>query len=354
MNQKSHTEHIRYCYHLLFLYLVKQAANHILLVFTIESTKGYTLEHKFSWMRKNMHSDPHSDPKAWEEYFKSIVRLHYKTENYCDLPDTHGGDFGIECYTSDGHVFQCYLPEESSDIDKLVKAQQRKISTDIRKFTHDNVDELKKLFGSIRISRWFLATPYNKSAKLAQYCTKKTLEVRELDIPYINDDFQILVKTEQDYPQEAFILRKDNFQLSLDFNAVTEEKAKLFIDENISFLEKLNLKIPKINTNTDQHVTYKGFLVQKYLDYQNLLDILKKNWVDIYQIVYKCIKNREENLIGLFMLSPDYQPVKLIKDEIESLKKEISEEIPTFKQNDLNKITWGVISDWLIRCPLDF
>lgn len=323
-------------------------------VFTIERTKGYTRGYSFSVMRENMYSDPDSDPKAWEEYFKSIVRMHYKPENYCDLPDTHGGDFGIECFTLSGHVFQCYRPDESSDVSKLLRAQQRKISTDIKKFTKDNVDDFKKLFGDLKISRWILATPHNKSSKLTQYCTVKTLKVRKLGVSYIDDDFQILIKTEQDYPQEAFILRKNKFQLNLDFNAVSDENAKKFIDGNIDFLEKLNLKIPKINDNEQQHEVYKKFLVQKYLDYKNLLDSLEQDWVEIYQIVYKCIKVREDNLVGLFMLSSDAQPSQIIKDEIENLKNEISEEIPTFKQSDLNKITWGVISDWLIRCPLSF
>ncbi|WP_449557496.1 hypothetical protein [Huaxiibacter chinensis] len=341
-------------YDLKYLLLIKCDGHHIILIFTLERTKSYTLEHSFSWMRKNMLLDPHNDPKAWEEYFKNIVKLHYKTENYCDIPDTHGGDFGIECYTLNGHVFQCYRPEQYSDVDKLYTAQKNKISKDIKKFTEDNVDDFKKLFGVLKISRWILATPYNKSAKLAQFCTKKTLEVRGMNIPYIDDDFQILVKTEHDYIQEASILRRDKFQLSFDFDSITDEKAKDFIDGNLAFLEKLNLKIPKINANSGQHDHYKSYMVQKYLEYQNLLDVLKRDWVDIYQVVYKSIKGREENLVGMFMISPDAIPSKIIKDEIQGLKDEISEEIPSFKQSDLDKITWGVISDWLIRCPLDF
>ena len=96
-----------------------------------------------------MYNDPYSDPKAWESYFKNIVWLHYKPANCCD-------------------VFQCYLPEQSSDIDKLYKAQQKKIYTDIKKFSQDNIKELEELFGTLKISRWILATPYNKSAKLSQ------------------------------------------------------------------------------------------------------------------------------------------------------------------------------------------
>lgn len=302
-----------------------------------------------------MNTDPYSDPKMWESYFKSIIRLHYKPSNCCDLPDSHGGDFGIECYTLTGHAFQCYLPEESSDINKLYKAQRRKISADILKFTTKNLKQLSMLFGTVKISRWILATPFNKSAKLSQYCTSKSLRVREMGLPYVADDFQIIVQTDKDYVHESFILRKENYQLSLDFDETTLDGAMIFINENVAFLEKLNLKLPKIHDSGNKQDIYRNFLIQKFLDYQNLIDTLKKNWVDIYEIIYKCIQQRETNLVGMFMLAPsDAQPSHIMTEQIKTLKSCIEEEVPTLKQSDLEKITWGVISDWLIRCPLDF
>ncbi|MWU82958.1 hypothetical protein GP940_32170, partial [Escherichia coli] len=165
-----------------------------------------------------MFTDPNSDPKVWEQYFKSIIRLHYKPANCCDLPDSQNGDFGIECYTLSRHVFQCYLPEQSSDIEKLVKAQRKKINNDISKFTTKYKADLELLFGDTKISRWILATPYSKSAKLTQYCTQKSLRVRELKLPYVADDFQILVQTDSDYVTERALLRRTNYQLNLDLS----------------------------------------------------------------------------------------------------------------------------------------
>ncbi|MBC8952289.1 hypothetical protein [Xenorhabdus sp. PB62.4] len=302
-----------------------------------------------------MFTDPNSDPKVWEQYFKSIIRLHYKPANCCDMPDSQNGDFGIECYTLSGHVFQCYLPEQSSDVEKLVKAQRRKISTDILKFTKKYKSDLELLFGDIKISRWILATPYSKSSKLTQYCTQKSLRVRALNLPYVADDFQILVQTDNDYITERLLLRRGNFQLNLDIDDTTIENVVSFIEENIGFLEKLNLKLPKINSSESVQDSYRHFLIQKYLDYQNLLDELKRNWVDIYQIVYKCIQQRETNLVGLSMLSlSNAQPGEKMLKQMEVLKENIEKEIPTLKESDLEKINWGVISDWLIRCPLDF
>lgn len=302
-----------------------------------------------------MFTDPNSDPKVWEQYFKSIIRLHYKPANCCDLPDSQNGDFGIECYTLSGHVFQCYLPEQSSDVEKLVKAQRKKINTDILKFTTKYKADLELLFGETKISRWILATPYSKSAKLTQYCTQKSLRVRELKLPYVADDFQILVQTDSDYITERAVLRRTNYQLNLDLSNSTVDHAVSFINEHVDFLDKLNLKLPKIDPSASVQETYRHFLIQKYLDYQNLIDELKQNWVDIYEIVYKCIQQRETNLVGLSMLtSSSAQPADKMLKQMEVLKENIEKEIPTLKESDLEKINWGVISDWLIRCPLDF
>lgn len=299
-------------------------------------------------------NDPTSSPKEWENYFKDIVRLHYKPANYCDVPDKHIGDFGIECFTLDGHVFQCYLPEQISDTKKLVEAQKGKIRDDIRKFTKDYVSQLKKLFGDLKISRWILATSCYESAELAQYCTQKSLKVRDFDLPYVADDFEILIHTEKEYPQEVMALRRDNYQLTLKFDSVSIDKASEWVGENSTFLEKLDLKVPKITDDASKGESTRSFLIQRYLEYENLLDNLRQDWGEIYQIIYTCISNREANLAGRFLVAEEPLPTSVIKEEIEKLRSDVSNEINTIKGTDLEKITWGVIADWLIRCPLDF
>ncbi|MBE0359399.1 MULTISPECIES: hypothetical protein [Pseudoalteromonas] len=299
--------------------------------------------------------DPKNSPKDWENYFKDIVRLHYLPANYRDVPDKHIGDFGIECFSLSGHVFQCYLPEQTSDVKKLVEAQRKKINADIKKFTHTNVDELKKLFGQRVMDRWILATSANDSAALAQFCAQKSIEVRELGLSYVSDDFEILVHTEYDYPNEVSHLRKEAYQIAFDFNSASVGDAASWISDNIDFLAKLDLKLPKIEENQDRMLHIKGYIIQKYLDYQNLMDQLKLEWSDIYGSVSNCIQDREDSLIERFIIeTDDILPGQVIKDEMLKLHNNIIEEVKSFKGADLEKIKWGVIADWLIRCPLDF
>ena len=143
--------------------------------------------------------------------------------------------------------------------------------------------------------------------------------------------------------------------MNIDFNSASTESAVKWIDKNVDFLAKLDMKIPKIESNKDRVQQIRTYIIQKYLDYQNLMDILRTEWSDIHSIVFNAIQYRENSLINRFILgSGDVLPGSVIQDEMRKLNDHITEEIKTFKGTDLDPIKWGVISDWLIRCPLDF
>ncbi|QCF26495.1 hypothetical protein [Hydrocarboniclastica marina] len=300
-----------------------------------------------------MLNDPKNDPKSWEAYFKDILRRFYGPSNMKDIPDSYGGDFGIECYSFSGHVFQCYLPEQISDKEKLTKLQKDKIRKDIQKFTVKNVKKFAQLFEGMQISRWILATPEYYDSDMAMYCSEKSGKVRKLGLSYVSPDFQILLQTESDYRTEVRALQRDSYQLLLNFSHVEEDMAADWISQNLSFLKKIDLKLPKI-VDPDKIDQMKSFLVQKYLGYQNLLDHLRVEWPDIHVTINALINNRRSYLEARFLTDCSKQPGAVIQAEIQQLKDDISSEIPTLKKTDLELIKYGVIADWLIRCPLDF
>ena len=51
-------------------------------------------------------------PKEWENFCEVMLRQHYGAKNFYPVPDQDGGDLGIEFYTADGTIFQCYYPEK--------------------------------------------------------------------------------------------------------------------------------------------------------------------------------------------------------------------------------------------------
>ena len=164
---------------------------------------------------------------------------------------------------------------------------------------------------------------------------------------------QILLQTESDYKSEVKALRQYIYQLSLDFSHVDGDEADDWISQNLTFLEKMDLKLPKVvaEGKTGQS---KSFLVQKYLGFQNLLDYLKAEWPDIHVKINALINNRRSYLESRFLTDGSKQPENIIQNELQKLQNDISSEIPSLRKPDLELITWGVIADWLIRCPLDF
>lgn len=300
-----------------------------------------------------MIKDKDTDPKAFERYFKDIVKLHYSPANYRDVPDNQGGDFGIECYTLAGHAFQCYLPEQTSDIKKLVAAQKDKINKDLKKF-REKTKELEKLFGATKICRWILATSAHKSADVTAFCAQKSLEIRGLSLNYVASDFEVLIHTDADYRLEAEALNKQSYQLNIDFEKNTTQKVESWIDENLTFLNNLDRKLPKIIGDEAQQQRTKSNLVHKYLDYQNLLARLLQDWADIYEIVITAVQNRQEYLEARFLTSPELLPNEVIKAELQKLDDDLTREVATLKRTDIELIKFGVVADWLIRCPLDF
>ncbi len=115
----------------------------------------------------------------------------------------------------------------------------------------------------------------------------------------------------------------------------------------------MDLKLPKV-TSPEKIVEIKSFLVQKFLGFQNLLDHLRAEWPDIHVKINVLINDRRSYLEARFLTDSAKQPQEVIKSELAKLEADISKEIPTLKNSDLQLIIHGVIADWLIRCPLDF
>ncbi|HEQ0063293.1 TPA: hypothetical protein VDW55_001513 [Pseudomonas aeruginosa] len=302
---------------------------------------------------QGMHKNKDTDPKVFENYFKDIIKLHYSPSNYRDVPDGQGGDYGIECYTLSGHVFQCYLPEQTSDLAKLVAAQRKKINTDIKKLS-DNCTALEKLFGQIKICRWILATSAHRSAAITTFCAQKSLEVRAANLNFIADDFEILVHTELDYKIEAAALLSNSYHLNIDFEKSTPESVEGWLDNNLNFLSNLDRKLPKVIGDEEKRQQTRNYLIHKFLDYENLLSRLLQDWGDIYQIVTAAVQNRQSYLESRFLVSPNLLPDEVIREELQKLEDDLIREVKTLKRTDIELIKWGVVSDWLIRCPLDF
>jgi len=79
---------------------------------------------------------------SWEDFCQQCFKIKYEKDGYQEMPATFKGDLGIEGYTRNGILFQCYCPDMEYDPAKLYEAQRDKVTKDLGKILI-NEKELK-------------------------------------------------------------------------------------------------------------------------------------------------------------------------------------------------------------------
>ena len=115
--------------------------------------------------------------RDWQEYCMKLLRARYSDHTLQEIPDAHSGDLGLEAFTHDGVVFQCYAVQEPLTTKLRYERQRDKLTEDLNKLKR-NKDALVDLFGSVKIQRYVLMVPRTNSRSLVAHAQTKAAEVR--------------------------------------------------------------------------------------------------------------------------------------------------------------------------------
>ena len=141
------------------------------------------------------------------EHVNLLLKRHYGPGQYVEVPDTDGGDCGLEGYSRDGCLYQCFAAEEPCPNDVLYK-RQRKIARDLGKFAA-NGHKLELILGDVRIRRWILMVPHFESRHLIEYAVERTNEIRGMNLPYATVDFNVHVEASTFAVEERELVTRD-------------------------------------------------------------------------------------------------------------------------------------------------
>ena len=292
--------------------------------------------------------------EEWETYIQLLLKRYYKVGNYQEVPAKHKGDFGIEGYSSCGSVFQCYATE-AHETKQRYEAQRIKINTDIGKFIK-NKDEFIKLFGNTVINRWILLVPVFDSAWLTQHASKKTKEVLELNLPYVSTDFKIIIDTDDCFAKERNELANAGvIDIDVPDSGISSENREEWLNLNDGLVKNLDIKVQKILSlaPNEKIESFKRLIIDQYLVGQNLLNHLSNNYPDLYVSLsnYKLTYENELYMTSLINDSPSNQFFSRTHKDYEQNIKNVT---PYLSSTITKKLSLEAISDWLMRCPLDF
>lgn len=299
-----------------------------------------------------------NDPKSWERYFKTLLRYRYGQENVFDIPDQNEGDWGVECYTTCGKVFQCYYPDGKHSVTKLYENQRDKINRDLNKLTIANSKVWQEIFDNqgIKIKFWILATPVFSNKLLAKYIAQKGKEIREKKLPFIDHEFRVSVQTHDDYPIEQQALSSCFTQLKINVEEISDEELAEWINENVGFLTDLFPKLKKLaDDDVDEINRQKIAISNSYLIYQNMLDVLARDYPQVHLSVLDCVSARKNNLKRrIALIGKTKAPATLLEEQLMQLEKDLEQVVPNVFGGTRSDMCDGIIASWLIECPLRF
>lgn len=290
----------------------------------------------------------------WEDWANRLLSCHFGPTNYQRVPAKDRGDAGIEGFClSQREAFQCYGCEEPVSVEERYKKQRVKMTADIAKFIN-NKSTLKLLFGTLKMKRWVLFVPCFDSKEIVSHAAKKTQEVVNAGLPYVDDDFRVLVCQEADFAVARDQLINATPQgLKFKTSPVSAETVTAWTESNDGLLGVLTRKLEKLPTlhTQAQRDAFVIKVLQWYLSGQELLDRLR-DYPQVYEKVIETKSHREEFLsIGALQGSAANVVFReTLKDFEETLKRE-AKELHAFCAEQLAA---EAVADWLIRCPLQF
>jgi len=301
-----------------------------------------------------MDISPRYTGSEWQIWADQLLQRHYGPGGYQKVPDKDQGDAGIEGFTIDkGHAYQAYGPEEPLTTTERYKKHSAKITRDINKFIN-NRSILKDIFGHVVITKWILLVPFYDSKKIVTHASKKTQEVLAANLPYVSKDFRVVIEDENAFSVERNILLSNSFGQIAVRPKEAEEQLGSWSKDNNNLVMKIDDKASRLPTliSDDAQLNFRNQIIKRYLEGQNLLEEIRK-YPTTYETITR-IKSEKERHLEMEMLLSTKGNNRLLIDTLDTIKKAIELESSNIVSSTIEGIAWECISDWIIRCPLDF
>jgi hypothetical protein len=290
----------------------------------------------------------------FQQYCMALLTKRYAKADphaFQTVPDKDQGDLGMEAFSHDGAAYQCYAALEPLSVGQLYEKQRDKLSTDLAKLLNKK-DDVAGLLGSGHIRKYVFLVPRFDSKRLVFHANKKVTDVLSWNLPFIHPEFRIVIETLDNYQTESRDINELPLPL-VSMEPVGVEESQVWTDGNKTLLETA---IDKLSAVTDSPAAADAIfasLLKQYLEGENALQRLRVVAPDSYQNVLNARSDKESLLVIEHPPSTLSSPV-LLPTIVDELSANFARENPNFSKSLSDKLAWASVSDWLMRCPLDF
>jgi len=287
----------------------------------------------------------------WEDFCEIMIRQHYGEDCFWKVPDEDGGDLGIEFFTANGTIFQCYFPDMNVDMKKYKSKIQGKIRDDVKKLkTYES--EISKLLDTVVIKQWVLLTPESRSKDLLIYCNKKKKEVIAENISYIdNSKFKVKIETADTYPKaKIYALGVHSKAIDIPLMEVTSVDKSVWEMGNSKFSGNINRKTS--NLMGEDSEVFKDEVVTKYIQIEKFLDQLRTDHPDLHDLIGDSARAQLENIKQDSFFESKLGK-EFVKKIVDGNREAFDKHAKYMSDTNLQSLSFGYMSKWFAECFMD-
>lgn len=301
-------------------------------------------------------------PELWEDLCDSCYSIRYP-EKWHKMPSAYLGDCGIEGFTNDGIVYQCYCPEQPYSNQELYEHQRDKLTTDVQKIVSDtNIARLQSVLGSVKIKEWHLVVPEYKDIRILQHANKKKQEILNIvhsdpaKYSHIDASFTISVMQDKNFIEEmSKTIRSRNNKLSLRIKDVGDEE----VDYSSCAVEKVDnirrkfqaiqpaMSLELLNKMVSTYIKY-------YLQGVEVLNDLKLNLPSAYAELHNLLNSYKDDVEIETALNADSSLNKELFTKITNGFMDELNKLEIFDMATVRKLKNEIIAGWLADCSMEF
>lgn len=307
--------------------------------------------------------DSNLDGNAWENICVKCYRYRYEDQHYTPIPAVSGGDAGIEGFTKTGIVHQCYFPERQYSDHELYEAQRDKLSADIKKLLN-NGDRLVAL-GVPVIHEWHFNIPEYRDSKILIHAATKQKEVLSAkeDNPdkysYIADDFQIVIKTAENFSAEIsrIIRTSADYNLNLAVEHTSNPNWKECDSQKVANIRRKIKAIMHVSDDDNPNVErVVGLYIDYYICGLENMNRLKMNFPDIHAELFKLVQiYKGEVTLKTSMNTNSSMNQSLFNELLDEFEKKLEKDFSnSFNQASIVEIKQDMVASWLADCSMEF
>jgi hypothetical protein len=293
------------------------------------------------------------NPDDWESFSLSLLQNRHGPLNIQKIPAAHKGDYGIDYYCpKEAVAYQCYSVEEPIDIATRAERQKRKITTDLGKVLSNHL-EIGKLFLGVPIKHWILLAPLHDSKELNLHCAKKTGDLRIAKCVALDALFEVAIHDPNSFPTDAVTAGMSSLStVKLAITSPSQAELDTWAAGSSDLLANATQKLKK-RTGVDQVQAAVAEAVKAFLLGNAMLDALRTGSPDLHENIMSAIKSRARRLQ---FAGPQGGPTAgaILHTELDALISAMRTAAPSLSDENAEQIAYGSISEWIMRCPLDF